>query len=81
MASLALAASLVVLFTIFIGPITYLTAKLNFPKLIVYMLSVLSVFVGINFCLLAIPVWYLGLIPIYCAYISIRKVRADQTKG
>ena len=75
MASLALAASLVVLLTIFIGPIAYLTARLHFPNFIVYLLSLLSIFNGLWFISIALPIWYLGLVPIYFGYISIQRVR------
>ena len=79
MASLALMASLVVLFTILLGPITYLLAVWKFPEAIVYTLSLLCFFCGINFCILGIPVWYLGLIPIYFGYISILRVSKKES--
>lgn len=75
MASLALAASLVVLVTILIGPLAYLTARLNFPSFIVYILSALSIVSGLWFASIGLPVWYIGLIPVYFAYISIQRVR------
>lgn len=81
MASLALVASIIVLFTILIGPIAYLSARLNLPIIIVYLLSGLSIFTGINFCLISIPIWYIGLIPIYFGYISIRRVREKTNQG
>jgi len=76
MASLALAASIIVLFTLIIGPLTYLLAKLGTPQIIVYLLSIFSIFSGISFCTLAIPIWYIGLIPIYFGYISIQKTNS-----
>jgi hypothetical protein len=81
MASLALMATLVILFTIFIGPITYLLARLGFPKIIIYLLALLCFFTGGHLCLLAIPVWYLGLIPIYFGYISILRVSKKETQA
>jgi ABC-type maltose transport system permease subunit len=81
MASLALAASIVVLVTLFIGPLAYLFARLNFPYLIVYILSTLSIIQGLWFCSIAIPIWYLGLIPIYFGYISIHRTRQKQIQG
>lgn len=81
MASLALAASIIVLFTILIGPTTYLLATLRFPKFIIYILSTLCFFVGINFCTIAVPIWYIGLIPIYFGYISIAAVNKKETQG
>lgn len=81
MASLALVASLVVLFTLLIGPIAYLAAKLNLPTFIVYILSLLSIVNGLWFCLIGLPVWYLGLVPIYLGYISIRKANQNSTQA
>lgn len=81
MASLALIASLVVLFTLLIGPIAYLSSKLNLPNFIVYLLSLLSIINGIWFCLIGLPVWYLGLIPIYLGYISITKANKNSTQA
>jgi hypothetical protein len=72
MASLALLVTIIILFTLLVGPITYLLAKIGFPSIIIYVLSLISILIGINFCLIATPVWYLGLLPIYCGYISIR---------
>lgn len=81
MASLALLVSIIVLFTLLLGPITYLLAVLKFPKIIIYPLAALCFFVGINFCMIAIPTWYLGLIPIYCGYVSIVRVNKKETQG
>lgn len=75
MASLALVASLVVLSTVLIGPLAYLLSRLNFPVFIVYILSILSILNGIWFCSIGLPIWYLGLAPIYFGYISIQRVR------
>jgi len=81
MASLALAASLVVLSTLLIGPITYLFSRLNFPSFIIYILSFLAIAQGIWFCSIGLPVWYLGLIPIYFGYISIQRTREKKNTG
>ena len=75
MASLALAASLVVLSTILIGPFTYLLSRLNSSKFIIYPLSILCIIQGLWFCSIGIPIWYLGLVLIYFAYLSVNRVR------
>jgi hypothetical protein len=74
MAGLALIASLVVLLTILIGPLAYLLSRLNFPSFIAYTLSVLSIMNGIWFASIGLPIWYLGLVPIYFGYISIQRL-------
>lgn len=81
MASLALAASLVVLSIILIGPITYIFSRLGLPKLIIYPLSLLSIVSGIWFITIGLPIWYIGLIPIYCGYISILRTKKKQTQA
>jgi hypothetical protein len=81
MASLALAASIVVLFTLLIGPFAYISSRLNFPNIIVYILSILSIINGIWFCCIGLPVWYIGLIPIYLGYISIARANKKETQG
>jgi len=81
MASLALAASIIILITLLIGPIAYLSARLNFPVFFIYLLSLLSIVQGIWFCSIAIPIWYMGLIPIYFGYISITKVRNRNSRN
>lgn len=81
MESLALMAAIIVVFTIFIGPITYLLARLGLPSLIIYILSLFCIFAGIHFCWIGLPVWYLGLIPIYFGYISIQRTNKKQTQG
>lgn len=73
MASLALVVSIIVLITLFIGPLAYLLSRLNFPSFIIYILSTLSIIQGIWFCSIGIPVWYMGLLPIYFGYISIQR--------
>lgn len=81
MASLALAASLVFLVTLFIGPLAYLSSRLNLPSLIVYILSTLSIINGLWFCFIGLPIWYIGLIPIYFGYVSIQRVRQKKNQG
>lgn len=78
MASLALAATIVMLVTILIGPLTYLLARLKFPSVIIYILSILCILQGIWFCSIAIPIWYIGAIPIYFGYISIVKANENE---
>lgn len=81
MASLALMVSIIILGTILIGPFTYLCSRLNFPSPIIYFLSLISIIIGINFCLIGLPIWYLGLLPIYCGYISIRRAKRKETQA
>lgn len=81
MESLALAAAIIVLFTIFIGPITYILARLGLPSVLIYILSILCIFAGAHFCWIGLPIWYLGLIPIYFGYISIQRTNKKETQG
>jgi hypothetical protein len=81
MASLALLVTIIVLFTILLGPITYFLAKLKFPKFFIYLLSIISILCGISFCCIPIPVWYIGLIPIYFGYISIQTANKKDSGG
>ena len=74
MASLAFTASIVFLSILLVGPFTYLLARLKFPKFIVYLFSFLSLISGLWFVTIGLPVWYIGLLPIYCAYISINRI-------
>ena len=80
MESLALAASLVVLSVLLSGPITYLLSIIGIPSFIIYLCSIFCIILGIWFCSIGLPIWYIGLWPIYCAYISIRKVKARNLK-
>lgn len=81
MASLALVVSIIVLITLFIGPLAYLLSRLNFSSFIIYILSTLSIIQGIWFCSIGIPIWYIGLIPIYFGYISIQRTRQKKNQG
>lgn len=80
MASLALAASLVVLSVLLSGPITYLLARIGTPSFIVYICSIFCIVLGLWFCTIALPIWYIGLLPIYCGYVSIKRVNARNLK-
>jgi hypothetical protein len=80
MASLALIASLVVLSTILVGPLAYLLSRLNFSAFIVYILSILSIINGIWFIAIGLPIWYVGLVPIYFGYISIQRVNRRRSE-
>lgn len=77
MASLALAASLVVLSVLFIGPLAILLARIKSPKFIVYLFSILSIVLGLWFIIIGLPIWYIGLLPIYCGYISINTINKN----
>lgn len=86
MASLALIASLVVLATIFIGPLAYICSRSGLPSAIVYTLSILAIANGIWFIFIGLPIWYMGLVPIYFGYISIdrenkKKLKLDNAEG
>lgn len=81
MASLAIIVAIIFWSIILGGPFTYLLAKLNAPNFIVYVLSILCILSGIWFCTIAIPVWYVGLIPIYFGYISIVRANKKETQG
>jgi hypothetical protein len=80
MASLALIVSLVILSTILIGPITYFLARLGLPSLLIYPLSAISILSGIWFANIGLPIWYLGLVPIYFGYISIQRVNRRRSE-
>lgn len=81
MASLAFIVSLIILVTLLIGPLAYLLSRLNFPSFIIYLLSILSIIQGIWFCSIGIPIWYIGLIPIYFGYISIQRTKQKKNQG
>jgi hypothetical protein len=80
-ASLAFIVSLIILVTLLIGPLAYLLSRLNFPSFIIYLLSILSIIQGIWFCSIGIPIWYIGLIPIYFGYISIQRTKQKKNQG
>lgn len=73
MASLALLASIILLFIILVGPITYLLARIGFPNLIVWILAIISIFSGLWISIILPHIFYIGLIPIYFGYISIQR--------
>jgi len=72
MFSLAVVVSFILLLVFLIGPLTYLMAKIGLPKIVIYLLGSLSIFSGLWFMMMGLPVWYIGLLPIYCGYISIK---------
>jgi len=80
MASLALAASVIMLFILLIGPFTVLLSKIGIPSFIVYLFSILSILSGVWFISIFLPIWYIGLFPIYCGYISIKKANSKNDK-
>jgi hypothetical protein len=73
MASLALAASIVFLSIVFMGPITYILAKIGFPSFIIWILSLFCIISGIWLSITLPHIFYIGLIPIYFGYISIQR--------
>ena len=79
MASLAIIAAIVFLFILFIGPITYILARIGLPSFIVWILSTCSIISGIWLSITLPHIFYVGLIPIYFGYISIQ--RTNKTKG
>lgn len=81
MASLALAASVVFLSVLFIGPITYLLAQIGCPSFIVWILGGFCIISGLWFSITLPHIFYFGLIPIYFGYISIAKANKNETKG
>lgn len=81
MASLALLVSIILLFTILIGPITYCLVRIGFPSFLIHLLGIVCILIGINFCCTVAPLWYLGLIPIYFGYISIVRASKKQSEG
>ena len=74
MASLAVLVSLIVLSILLIGPVGYLLCSFKWmPNWLVWIISALSISLGIWFFLLPIPaIRYIGLIPVLCGVLSIR---------
>ena len=72
MFSLAIVVSFILLVVFLIGPLAYLTARIGLPKIVIYLLGSLSIVSGVWFMMIGLPVWYIGLFPIYCGYISIK---------
>lgn len=75
MASLALLASVVFLFTLFIGPITYLLAKIGLPSFLIWILAICSIISGFWLATTLPHIFYIGFIPMYFGYISITATR------
>jgi hypothetical protein len=71
-ASLALLVTIIFLGMILFGPLLLLINKLNiFPKTIIQLLSVVCAIYGLWWTLtLVTPIRWLGLLPIYCAYLA-----------
>ena len=80
MASLALAASVIMIFIVLVGPFTVLLSRIGTPSFIVYIFSIVSILSGIWFISIFLPIWYIGLFPIYCGYISIKKANSKNDK-
>ena len=74
MASLAVLVSLIVLSILLIGPVGYLLCSFKWmPDWLVWIISALSISLGIWFFLLPIPaIRCIGLIPVLCGALSIR---------
>jgi hypothetical protein len=72
MASLAIIVSIIFLFMILIGPSVLLLDKLKIlPKIIIQFLSVICTVCGLWWIFtLVTPIRWLGLFPIYCAYLA-----------
>lgn len=81
MVSLALAVSFILLVVFLIGPLTYVMARIGLPKIVIYLLSSLSILSGLWFMTIGLPVWYIGLLPIYCGYISIKIANKNDKSG
>lgn len=77
MASLAIAASIIILLILLVGPLSYLCARVGCPRFIVYLFSGLSIVSGLWFMSIGMPIWYLGLFPIYCGYVSIKRANKN----
>ena len=73
MASLALAAAIVFLSIVFMGPITYILARIELPPFIIWILSLFCIVSGIWFSIILPHIFYIGLIPIYFGCISIQR--------
>jgi len=78
MASLALLVAIIFLGMILVGPLLLLINKLNiFPKIIIQLLSIICAVYGLWWiCTLITPIRWLGLLPIYCAYLATKSKEA-----
>jgi cytochrome c biogenesis protein CcdA len=70
MASLALAASIMFLVVLIIGPASYIISSfINLPKWIIYILAIINILIGLWWLLLPLPVIrYIGLVDIYIGW-------------
>lgn len=82
MASLALLASLIVLSVILSGPICLLLSKIQIiPNIIIYLFSLLTIFIGVWFFLLPIAgIRWLGLVSAGLGWLAINKRREGNKK-
>jgi hypothetical protein len=78
MASLALLVTIIFLGMLLFGPLLLLLNKLNiFPKIIIQFLSIICAIYGLWWIItLVTPIRWLGLFPIYCAYLAIKSKEA-----
>jgi hypothetical protein len=73
MTSLAIIVSIIFLFVLLIGPITYILALIKpTPKPIIILLSTISIITGIYWITIPTPVQFLGLLPITLGILAIK---------
>jgi hypothetical protein len=74
MASLALLVAIMFVSVLLIGPLCYIISLFEWmPKLIIYPLSAVTICIGLWWLFLPVPnIRYMGLVPIYLGYLSIR---------
>jgi hypothetical protein len=81
MISLAVVVSFILMVVFLIGPLTYLMSRIGLPKIVIYLFSSLSIVSGLWFMTIGLPLWYIGLLPIYCGYISIKIANKNDKSG
>jgi hypothetical protein len=71
-ASLAIIVSIIFLTMMLFGPLVLLLSKINIlPTIIIQLLSVVCILYGFWWIItLVTPIRWLGLLPIYCAYLA-----------
>jgi hypothetical protein len=73
MTSLAIIVSIIFLFVLLIGPITYILALIKpTPTPIIILLSIISIITGIYWLTIPTPVQFLGLLPITLGILAIK---------
>jgi hypothetical protein len=77
MAGLAILVTVIILFMIVIGPLTYLMANTKF-KFLIHFCCGICILVGLNFLMVGGPIWYIGLVPLYFAYLTLNKNSVNQ---